>query len=104
VQTRTNGVVVVPKKRKVGCYDCGLEYGGDAWIEAIIPDRVWDEIRPDGCEKGCGILCISCIVKRLREKGFRNIPIWLCGTEPIQAIPGSPGDCLPILRYWEWRR
>ena len=88
----------------VNCYDCGLEYGGDAWIEAIIPDKVWDRIRPDGCDKGCGILCISCIAKRIKQAGLETVPIWLCGTERLRAVPGDPGDCLPILRNWEPRR
>jgi len=83
-----------------GCYDCGLEYGGDSWIEAVIPDRVWNDIRPDGCGEGCGILCISCIAKRLVEKGFKDVPVWLCGTEPLRAMYGDQGDTLEILRYW----
>ncbi len=35
---------------KIGCYDCGLEYGIDGWIEAIVPDYVWNLIRPEGAE------------------------------------------------------
>jgi len=92
------------KTNKVFCYDCGLEYGGDAWIEAIIPDKVWDEIRPDRCDKGCGILCISCIAKRIKQKGFETVPVWFCGTEKLRVVPGDPGDCLPILRNWRPRR
>jgi len=89
---------------KLGCYDCGLEYNSDSWIEAIIPDKVWDEIRPDGCGKGCGILCISCIARRIAERGFETVPVWLCGTERLRALPGNPKDCLPVLRWWEPRR
>jgi len=92
------------KKKTVGCYDCNLPYGGDAWIEAIIPDKIWDEIRPKGHDRGCGLLCISCISRRLTEKGIKNVPVWLCGMEPLQVVPGDPGDCLPILRNWESRK
>ncbi|MHA1402130.1 MAG: hypothetical protein ACTSQE_17420 [Candidatus Heimdallarchaeaceae archaeon] len=70
------------------CYDCGLEYGGDAWIEAIIPDEIWNEISPTG--GGGGILCISCIAKRIKQKGYKDIPVWLCGTEPLKAMEGDP--------------
>ena len=70
------------------CYDCGLEYGGDAWIEAIIPDEIWNEISPTGGEGG--ILCISCMAKRIKQKGYKGIPVWLCGTEPLKAMEGDP--------------
>jgi len=60
-----------------GCYDCGAEYGGLGWIEAIIPDKVWDMIRPEGCAKGTGLLCICCISRRLERKGLKNVPVWL---------------------------
>lgn len=75
---------------KVACYDCGLEYGKSSWIEAIIPDKIWDYIRPDGCGQGCGILCISCISRRLNEKKLSNVPVWLCGTEPLTAKTDGP--------------
>lgn len=82
----------------MGCYDCGLEYGGIGWIEAIIPDKVWDMIRPEGAGEGCGILCINCISRRLARKGLKNIPVWLQGTEPLEAISGDAN--LNILRNW----
>lgn len=81
-----------------GCYDCGLAYGEFGWIEAIIPDKVWNEISPTNDEGG--ILCISCISKRLAEKGYKDIPVWLCGTEPLKAIAGDPSDSLHILQNW----
>lgn len=76
----------------VGCYDCGLGYVDPAWIEAIIPDKVWNAIRPDGCGEGCGILCITCISRRLEKKGYKKVPVWLCGIEPLRAMSGDPGD------------
>ena len=86
------------------CYDCGLEYGGDSWIEAIIPDKVWNKISPTGNQGG--ILCISCIAKRLRKLNINigKIPIWLCGTEPLKAMPGDPSDEINILRNWDFKR
>lgn len=83
----------------VGCYDCGLEYGAEGWIEAIIPDKVWNFISPT--KDSSGILCINCISKRLALSGFHNIPIWLCGTEPVKAKVGNPGENLNFLRNWE---
>ena len=48
------------------CYDCGLNYEDPGWIEAVIPDKVWNEISPTG-DQG-GILCITCISRRLIKK------------------------------------
>jgi len=70
------------------CYDCGRPYGEDDWIEAIIPDEIWNAISPTGNQGG--ILCIGCMAKRLKQAGFYNVPVWLCGTEPFQARVGDP--------------
>lgn len=44
-----------------GCMDCGAPYGGDDWLDFLIPRSQWILITdPDGA----GILCASCIVKR----------------------------------------
>jgi len=82
------------------CYDCGLKYGGEGWIEAIIPDKVWNDISPTG--NGGGLLCINCISKRLAKKKYKNVPVWLCGMEPLKAMPGNSDDIenLPMLRNW----
>lgn len=82
----------------MACYDCGLEYGGIGWIEAIIPDKAWDAIRPEGCGEGAGILCINCMSKRLAEKGFEGIPVWFCGCEPLKAVSGEANA--DLLRNW----
>lgn len=86
------------KNGHLGCANCGLEYGGDAWIEAVIPDKVWNDIRPEGKPEGAGILCISCIAKRLTQKGYTDVPVWLCGTEPLKVIEGDPSDSIDLLR------
>ena len=89
------------------CYDCGKVYGKDDWIEAIIPDKVWEEINPSE-HKGGGILCIACIAKRLIKAGYGregrgNVPVWLCGTEPFLTMPGQIDSLgqIAILRNWE---
>lgn len=55
----------------IGCYDCGLPYGSDGWIEAIIPDDIWKQISPDGT--GRGLLCINCIARLCAEQGFEDV-------------------------------
>ena len=80
-----------------GCYDCGLDYQDIGWIEAIIPDKVWDFISPTG-DSG-GILCITCISRRLAENGLSRIPVWFCGIEPLKAQWEHPS--VMVQRTWE---
>lgn len=82
------------------CYDCGLRYGGDSWVEAIIPDKIWNKIKPKGCGDGAGLLCISCIARRLSILGYEDVPVFLCGTEPLRAVEGDPADNLSLLRNY----
>lgn len=84
-----------------GCYDCGKPYGEDDWIEAVIPNKIWDEISP--YKNQGGILCISCIAKRLKKAGYKDVPVWLCGTEPLMAIEGNPNDYLNWMNNYETR-
>jgi len=86
-------------KVKYQCQDCGLPYGGDGWIEAIIPDNIWKIISPT--KNLSGILCITCISRRIRKAGLDKIPVWLCGTEPLTAMSGDPAENLDLLRNYE---
>ena len=80
------------------CYDCGLKYGSDGWVEAVIPDKIWNKLKPTECEDGCGILCITCIARRAKILKLKNIPVWFCGTENLVAIEGDPSENLSLLR------
>ena len=87
--------------RRAECADCGVEYGGPQWVEAVVPDRVWNTIRPADSSEGGGLLCIGCIARRLRlvpEMGA--VYVWLCGTEPLEAMEGDPAGYLETLRHW----
>lgn len=90
------------------CADCGIEYGGPQWVEAVVPDRVWNVIRPADSSEGGGLLCIGCIARRLRLiPGIGRVPVWLCGTEPLDAWGGDPGDwevSFGVLRGWPHER
>lgn len=89
------------KENHCQCYDCGIQYGNDNWIEAVIPDKVWNKIKPKNCADYCGILCISCIARRLSVLGYDDVPVWLCGTEPFKSMVGDPFRALDILRNWD---
>jgi hypothetical protein len=56
----------------IGCYDCGIPYGDDAWIEILVPNDVWAVIAP---HDGQGLLCINCIAQRCVEAGLENVPM-----------------------------
>ena len=72
----------------VCCFDCGLAYGSEGWIECVVPNDVWLKIGPHGHEGG--ILCITCIARRLKRLGMERVPVMLCGTEPIRVAVSEP--------------
>lgn len=45
------------------CQDCGNKYD----IDLMIPDELWVQIKPEGKSNWGGLLCGSCIMKRLEE-------------------------------------
>jgi len=65
-----------------GCYDCGLPYQDDGWIEANIPDEIWKAISPTGDDGG--LLCVTCMARRLKKAGFEDVPVQFCGAEPFE--------------------
>ena len=49
--------------RNCKCQGCESQYK----IDLIIPNDLWEKIKPKGKSKGAGLLCGSCIMKRLGE-------------------------------------
>jgi hypothetical protein len=47
------------------CQKCGAQYK----IDFIIPDELWEKIKPEGKKKGAGLLCGPCIAQKLEEQG-----------------------------------
>ena len=45
------------------CQECNQEYK----VDFIVNDELWEQIKPDGKEQGAGLLCGSCIMKRIEE-------------------------------------
>jgi hypothetical protein len=55
-----------------GCYDCGRPYGDEhGFPDLIVPLEVWNRISPTG--NSGGLLCPSCICKRLYDAGIRRV-------------------------------
>lgn len=48
------------------CQGCGKRYK----IDLIIPDELWEEIKPKGKAPGAGMLCGSCIMNRIEHLGI----------------------------------
>ena len=45
------------------CQGCKKQYKTDL----IIPDELWEEIKPDGKAMGAGLLCPKCIGERIEK-------------------------------------
>lgn len=43
------------------CQGCGDHYT----VDLIVPDEVWEKIKPEGKEKSAGLLCGACIMSHI---------------------------------------
>lgn len=68
--TETGTARLLPNGR-LGCLDCGAEYGGPRFPDLVLPHDVWAKISPNGDEGG--LLCPCCINARLAAAGISNV-------------------------------
>lgn len=68
----------------LACEDCGVLYASPSWVEAVIPNELWNKISPRG--NGGGILCINCIAARCVARGLSGVPVMLTAG-PLSQIP-----------------
>ncbi len=47
------------------CQGCGKQY----YVDLIVPDNVWEKIKPDGKADGAGLLCGACIMNKIESFG-----------------------------------
>lgn len=47
------------------CQQCGKQYR----VDLIVPDYIWEKIKPDGKAEGAGLLCGSCILNKIEAFG-----------------------------------
>lgn len=67
----------------MNCFDCKRPYGDEhGFPDLIIPLEVWIKISPHGNE--AGLLCPSCICKRLYDAGIKCEGAFLSG--PIISV------------------
>lgn len=70
-------------RAETGCHDCARPYGDEhGFPDLIIPFWAWKQISPTGDEGG--LLCPSCICKRLHEKGIHCEGAFMSG--PIETV------------------
>lgn len=50
------------------CQGCGEKYA----VDLILPDELWEEIKPEGKPQGAGLLCGRCIMHRIEQKKEYN--------------------------------
>lgn len=87
----------------IGCYDCGRSYGDEhGFPDLIVPNDIWLRISPTG-DYG-GLLCPSCICKRLYDAGVQNCEAsFMSG--PIQSVSRvTMSNLLNVERLDRWFR
>ena len=47
------------------CQQCGKNYR----VDLIVPDSLWQKIKPDGKPEGAGLLCGACIMDKIELFG-----------------------------------
>jgi hypothetical protein len=45
------------------CQQCGCQYK----VDLLIPDELWEKIKPAGKPEGAGLLCGACIMKNIEK-------------------------------------
>jgi len=45
------------------CQGCGKQYK----VDLVIPDELWEQIKPNGKPVGAGLLCGACIMNRIEK-------------------------------------
>ena len=45
------------------CQGCGCRFT----VDVLVPDEVWEKIKPEGKPEGAGLLCGACIMERIEQ-------------------------------------
>ena len=65
------------------CQSCGKRYK----VDLIVPDELWNKIKPNGKLKGGGLLCGSCIMARIER--ISDYDCWFLSRLPRRQVVGS---------------
>jgi hypothetical protein len=72
----------------VNCSDCATEYSDPGWVDVSVPDDIWEQINPTDLEGG-GLLCLTCMTRRLRLLGLVDVPMKIT-SGPYAIDPEAP--------------
>jgi hypothetical protein len=61
------------------CQGCGKEFR----IDIMVPDELWDRLKPPERKDGSGMLCGSCILTRM--EGLAGADMWQL-TKPLPTV------------------
>jgi len=70
------------------CQECESQYK----VDILIPDELWERIKPTGKSQGAGLLCGDCIIEKLEKIGYSA---WTLNT----MVKGKPGSVKPGHKY-----
>lgn len=45
------------------CQECGTDYK----VDILVPDEIWEKIKPVNKLPGAGLLCGSCIMRKIEK-------------------------------------
>ena len=48
------------------CQQCSEQYK----VDIMVPDDIWEQIKPLGKATGAGLLCGKCIIQKLENIGY----------------------------------
>jgi len=63
MKERAKPIIIGKNEEFCRCQICGSNFK----IDILIPDELWEIIKPKNKPKGAGLLCGSCIFRRLEE-------------------------------------
>lgn len=92
------------EKKIARCNDCGMPYGGPAWVDTVLSNEQWNLIFPEHD----GLLCANCIAKRAQKLGAISIFAKINFSGDYNKISAGEyrqvvhGRWLPIERIWKY--
>lgn len=81
----------IPEGEGVTCQKCGNRYR----VDLMVPDALWNHIKPEGKENGAGLLCGHCIISAMEAQGYGHL---ICQGEAPTSI--NIQELIPIRDYF----
>lgn len=59
----------IPEGEGCTCQKCGSRYR----VDLMVPDALWNQIKPEGKENGAGLLCGHCLISAMEARGYGHL-------------------------------